>query len=291
MQLEEELTLCKSEVEELQTRLHRESPDTSAGEPGSETLVLRERLESARREESAQLRERYESMLNAGRQETERLRSTTERQGTELGKLRQRLQQATLENMEMMDGWKAKLDALVGDHQRALEELRSSLSGSKSPGSEGTNGAGLESLRMEQQLEMENLKAKHEIELAVLAKEREELRARVRELRDRLEESEEGGRGGSLEFSEKPEPEPEKLRERLELAEKKMADYEALQVAEAQSRAEIRDLQEKLRVSENRLHAVDDGRIGQDVKVSHMTLRLSRTNHPKTTNSTKNKYE
>ncbi|KAB5522613.1 hypothetical protein PHYPO_G00161550 [Pangasianodon hypophthalmus] len=284
MQLEEELTLRKAEVDELQARLQRASSSVVEGEDvisSSEALVLRERLESARREESSQLRERYEAMLSSSRQETERLKATTERQASEITKLRQRLQQATRENMEMMDSWKAKLDALVGDHQRALEELKSSLiNNSKSSETSGGDGDGpspemratVESMRMEQQLEVENLKAKHEIEVAVLAKEREELRAKVQELQDKLEESEENARSNqelneSMEKLQEAELKVAGLRERLELAEKKMADYEALQKAEAQSRAEIRDLQEKLRVSENRLQAVEADHISQDVNM------------------------
>ncbi|KAG7314553.1 hypothetical protein KOW79_021856 [Hemibagrus wyckioides] len=284
MQLEEELTLRKAEVDELQARLQRASSSVVEGGDtisSSEALVLRERLESARREENSQLRERYEAMLSTSRQETERLKATTERQTSEITKLRQRLQQATRENMEMMDSWKAKLDALVGDHQRALEELKSSLtSDSKASDSSGGDGDGptpemratIESMRMEQQLEVENLKAKHEIEVAVLAKEREELRTKVQELQDKLEESEENARSNqelneSVEKLQEAEIKVGRLRERLELAEKKMADYEALQNAEAQSRAEIQDLQEKLRVSENRLQAVEADRIGQDVNM------------------------
>ncbi|XP_053341248.1 CAP-Gly domain-containing linker protein 2 isoform X1 [Clarias gariepinus] len=284
MQLEEELTLRKAEVDELQARLQRAS---SSGVEGgdvissSEALVLRERFESARREESSQLRENYEAMLAASRQETERVKAITERQASEITKLRQRLQQATRENMEMMDSWKAKLDTLVGDHQRALEELKSSLiNDSKASETSGGDGDGptpevratVESMRMEQQLEVENLKAKHEIEVAVLAKEREELRVKVQELQDKLEESEENTRNNqelneSVEKLQEAELKVTGLRERLELAEKKMADYEALQNAEAQSRAEIRDLQEKLRVSENRLQAVDSDHISQDVNM------------------------
>ncbi|XP_017316049.1 CAP-Gly domain-containing linker protein 2 isoform X3 [Ictalurus punctatus] len=284
MQLEEELTLRKAEAEELQARLQRASSSVVEGEDvisSSEALVLRERLESARREESSQLRERYEAMLSASRQETERLKATTERQASEITKLRQRLQQATRENMEMMDSWKDKLDALVGDHQRALEELKSSLiNDSKASETGGVEGDGptpemratVESMRMERQLEVENLKAKHEIEVAVLAKEREELRAKVQELQDKLEESEENARSNpelseSMEKLQEAELKVAGLRERLDLAEKKMADYEALQNAEAQSRAEIRDLQEKLRVSENRLQAVEADHISQDVNM------------------------
>ncbi|KAK7173882.1 hypothetical protein R3I93_003645 [Phoxinus phoxinus] len=311
MQLEEELALRKAEVEELQVRLQRSSsgPGTDAGDCGlglnSETLVLREQLLSAgreRREESSQLRERYEASLSTSQKEVERLKATTERQGQEISDLKLRLQQATRENMEMMDSWKAKLDALVGDHQRALEELKSSLTGDRGAGengeSEGTTPemrAALESLKMEHQLEFENLKAKHEIDAAVMSKEREDLRARLQDLRDQLEESEQNWKiqvetksnQHTLELKEgfeklqkaefrisdmdKSHEEHKNatllLKEQLELAEKKMVDYEALQKAEAQSRAEILSLQEKLRVSENRLQAVEADHNTQDVNM------------------------
>ncbi|KTG36834.1 hypothetical protein cypCar_00007885 [Cyprinus carpio] len=311
MQLEEELALRKAKVEELQAQLQRGSfgPGTDAGDSGinSETLVLREQLLSAgreRREESSLLRERYEASLSSSQKEVERLKATKERQGQEISDLKQRLQQATRENMEMMDSWKSKLDALVGDHQRALEELKASLTGdrgsSENSGGEGEGTtpemrAALESLKMEKQLELENLKAKHEIDAAVMAKEREDLRARLQELRNQLEENEENWKiqveakcnQHTLELKEvseklqkdelriselnKSQEEHEKatqlLKEELELAEKKMVDYEALQKAEAQSRAEILSLQEKLRVSENRLQAVEADHTTQDVNV------------------------
>ncbi|XP_026068172.1 CAP-Gly domain-containing linker protein 2 isoform X2 [Carassius auratus] len=313
MQLEEELALRKAEVEQLQARFQRGSfgPVTGAGDsrPGinSETLVLREQLLSAgreRREESSLLRERYEASLSSSQKEVEHLKATKERQGQEISDLKQRLQQATRENMEMMDSWKVKLDALFGDHHRALEELKASLTGDRgSSENSGGDGEGttpemraaLESLKMEQQLELENLKAKHEIDAAVMAKEREDLRARLQELRDQLEENEENWKiqvevkcsqhtlelkevleklqKAELRISEldKSHQEHEKatqfLKEQLELAEKKMVDYEALQKAEAQSRAEILSLQEKLRVSENRLQAVEADHTTQDVNM------------------------
>lgn len=298
----------KSEVEELQARLQRGSSATDAGSGvSSEALVLREQLLSAGREhceESSQLRERYEASLSISQKEVERLKASTERQSQEISDLKQRLQQATRENIEMMDSWKTKLDALVGDHQRALEELKASLTGDRgaaeSTGGEGEGTtpemrAALESLRMEHQLEVENLKAKHEIDAAVMAKEREDLRARLQELRDQLAESEENWKiqvetksnqhvlelrevseklqKAELRISELYKSNEERdrpiqiLKEQLELAEKKMVDYEALQKAEAQSRAEILSLQEKLRVSENRLQAVEAVHTTKDVNM------------------------
>ncbi|XP_062392131.1 CAP-Gly domain-containing linker protein 2 [Sardina pilchardus] len=326
-QLEEELTLRKAEVEELRARLQRSAEEagseasaclTGGGGGGgaglsAEALVLREQLLSAgreHREESSQLRERYETALSAGQREAERLKAVAERQAAEIAELRQRLQQATRENMEMMDGWKAKLDGLAGDHQRALEDLKASVTGDGAAEGQGEGGAvgptaapevrlAMEGLRMEQQLETENLKAKHEIEVAVLAKEREDFRTRLQELRDRLDESDENWRSQAdaksgqhaLELKEAADKqqkaeqrlhELEKareeqaratqlLKERLELAEKKMVDYEALQKAEAQSRAELLTLEEKLRVSENRLQAIETDRTTQDANVIEET--------------------
>ncbi|XP_030648829.1 CAP-Gly domain-containing linker protein 2 [Chanos chanos] len=307
MQLEEELALRKAEVEELQARLkHGEEAGDSGSGLKAEALVLREQLLSAgreHREENIQLREKYEASLNASQREAEHLRTTVERQGQEIADLRQRLQQATRENMEMMDSWKAKLDSLVGDHQRALEELKASVTGDRGAAEGGADGDGttpemraaLESLRMEHQLELENLKAKHEIEAAVLAKEREDYRARLQELRDQLEESEENWKiqaeakssqytlelkeasdklqRAEMRLSELDKAHGEQscnnqhLQEQLELAEKKMVDYEALQKAEAQSRAEILSLEEKLRISENRLQALKADHDTQDANM------------------------
>ncbi|CAL8398745.1 unnamed protein product [Boreogadus saida] len=50
------------------------------------------------------------------------------------------------------------------------------------------------------------------------------------------------------------------LRERLELSEKKMSDYQALQKVQIESREEIQKLEEKLRVMANRLQAIQTDR-------------------------------
>ncbi|XP_036380027.1 CAP-Gly domain-containing linker protein 2 isoform X1 [Megalops cyprinoides] len=308
MQLEEELALRKAEIEELQARL--KSPNLAeAGDAGpglhSEAFLLREQLLTAGREhhkESSQLREKYEAALSAARHEAERLQGTVDKQGQEIGDLKQKLQQATRENMEMMDNWKSKLDTLVNDHQRSLEDLKASLT------TDGTKDGqdkdlvelrtALESLKMEHQLEVENLKAKHEIEAAVLAKEKEDQRSRLQQAQEELEESNENWKRQmeakaaqhALELKEASDQlqkaelrlcELEKLQEeykeqvqakelleeKLSLAEKKMVDYEALQKAEAESRTEIGSLQEKLRVTENRLQAVEADHTPQDANM------------------------
>uniref|UniRef100_A0A4W5MEU1 CAP-Gly domain containing linker protein 2 n=1 Tax=Hucho hucho TaxID=62062 RepID=A0A4W5MEU1_9TELE len=291
MQLEEELALRRAEIEELQVQLRDPDSELNMAEDGyptqwpvaqSETFLLREQLLTAGREhhkESSQLREKYEAAVAAGQEETNRLKAMVDKQSQEIIDLKQRVQQATTENMEMMDNWKVRLDTLVNDHQRSLEDLKTSLS--------SQNGS------------LENLKARHEIEAAVLAKEREDLRSRLQDAKDQLGESSQNGKNqaqtearsnqltlelrdareelqkAQLRFGEverlqgEKDGAQDKLRERLELAEKKMVDYEALQKAEAQSRAELHSLEEKLRVTENRLQAVqDDHHMPQDANVS-----------------------
>lgn len=178
----------------------------------------------------------------------------------------------------------AKFDSLVSDHQRSLEELKATLSSdpaaSASPEQDAQElRATLEALKMEHQLEMENLKAKHKIEAAVLAKEREDLSSRLQELKDQLAEGshtwrpEVEVRGGKqaleegadkLQKAERLLAEMEQvqteLRKSLEVAEKKMVDYEALQKAQAESREEVQKLEEKLRVTTNQLQAIQADR-------------------------------
>ncbi|KAJ8343021.1 hypothetical protein SKAU_G00329490 [Synaphobranchus kaupii] len=308
LQLEEELALRKADIEELQARL--KSPNVSEpGEPGpglhSKAFLLREQLLTASREhhkESSRLRDKYEADLGMARSDVERLQATVNKQAQEIGDLKQKLQQATRENMEMMDSWKSKLDTLVNDHQRSLEDLKVSLT------TDGTKDGqdkdlvelrtALESLKMEHQLEVENLKAKHEIEAAVLAKEKEDQRTRLQQAQEELEESVENWKR-QAEFKtsqhtvelkdtneklqktdhricdlEKLQEEYKEqvrakdlLEEKLSLAEKKMVDYEALQKAEAASRSEISGLQEKLRVTENRLQAMQADDTPQDANM------------------------
>lgn len=201
----------------------------------------------------------------------------------------------------------AKLDSIVNDHHHSLEELKASLTGGRAT-PEGQEQdpqelrTALESMKMEHQLEVENLKAKHKIEAAILTKEREDLSSRLQEAVDQLAESSQTWRTQTkakssqqaLELREAAEKlqkaeqrlgeleklqveqdrAKEELKERLELSEKKMVDYQALQNAEAQSRAELQNLEEKLRVTANRLQALQADRYtSHDANVSDRVER------------------
>ena len=120
MQLEEELTLRQAEVAQLQAQQLTTAAAADAtddhGDHGDgqqdgvlPEAVLREQLLSAGRErlkESSELKLRHEEALAAGRQEAESLRALVERQNQEILQLKEKVQQAARENMEMMDSWK-----------------------------------------------------------------------------------------------------------------------------------------------------------------------------------------
>ncbi|XP_040006110.1 CAP-Gly domain-containing linker protein 2 isoform X1 [Xiphias gladius] len=265
MQLEEELTLRRAEIKNLQAQLRGSDPgpqqandgDAAAGSDAQpETLLLREQLLSAGREhykESSELKEKYETALAASQQEIDALKAVVDKQNQEISEMKQKVQHATKENMEMMDTWKAKFDTLVSDHQRSLEELKASLS-SDHASSEGQEQdtqelrASLESLKMEHQLEVENLKAKHKIEAAILTKEREDLCNRLQEAKDQLAE---GNQTWRAEVEAKSVKQAlEEATDKLQKAEQRLAEMEKLQMEQDRSTEELR---ERLELSEKKM--------------------------------------
>uniref|UniRef100_A0A669D6N5 CAP-Gly domain containing linker protein 2 n=1 Tax=Oreochromis niloticus TaxID=8128 RepID=A0A669D6N5_ORENI len=298
MQLEEELSLRRAEIENLQVQLKGADASwqkadrvdaTQGSDAQPETLLLREQLLSAGREhykESSELREKYETALAASQQEVDSLKAVVEKQNVEINEMKQKVQQATKENVEMMDTWKAKFDTLVSDHQRSLEELKATLSSSHTA-TEGQEQdtqelrATLESLKMEHQLEVENLKAKHKIEAAILTKEREDLCTRLQEAKDQLAEGNQTWRAELETLQMEQNKRAEELRERLELSEKQMTDYQALQKAQEASQEEIQKLEEKLRVTANQLQAIqaerftsNDANVIEDNEISDEKMKL-----------------
>ncbi|XP_014652045.1 PREDICTED: CAP-Gly domain-containing linker protein 2 [Ceratotherium simum simum] len=264
LQLEEELSLRRGEIEELQQRLLHSGPLPPDHPEAAETLRLRERLLSASKEqqrESGVLRDKYEKALRAYQAEVEKLQAANERYAQEVLDLRAKVQQATSENMGLMDNWKSKLDSLASDHQKSLEDLKATLN--SGPGAQqkeiGELKAVMEGIKMEHQLELGNLRAKHDIETAMHVKEKEGLRRELREAQDQRRDAElrvhelekldveYRGQAQAIEF----------LKEQISLAEKKMLDYETLQRSEAQSKQEAQRLREKLLVVESRLQAAE----------------------------------
>lgn len=293
LQLEEELSLRRGEIEELQHCLLQSGPPPADHPEAAETLRLRERLLSASKEhqrDSTLLQDKYEHMLKTYQTEVDKLRAANEKYAQEVADLKAKVQQATTENMGLMDNWKSKLDSLASDHQKSLEDLKATLN--SGPGAQqkeiGELKALVEGIKMEHQLELGNLQAKHDLETAMHGKEKEGLRQKLQEAQEELaglqqhwraqleeqasqhrlelQEAQDQCRDAQLRVQELEGLDVEYrgqaqaiefLKEQISLAEKKMLDYEMLQRAEAQSRQEAERLREKLLVAENRLQAVE----------------------------------
>lgn len=91
-QLEEELRLCRAEIQNLQARL-------VGGEGGDAPPDAQE--ESAKESISVS-----EVVLAASRQEVESLKAMVDSKNQEISEMKQKIQQASKENVEMMDTWK-----------------------------------------------------------------------------------------------------------------------------------------------------------------------------------------
>lgn len=110
VQLEEELRLRRVEIEGLQAKVRGTEGTSSNGEvaPG---------LPEGQALQEAGDRKTGEAALASCRQEVDLLRATLDSKNQEISDLKQKVQQATKENMEMMDAWKVKSYA----HSQRLE--------------------------------------------------------------------------------------------------------------------------------------------------------------------------
>lgn len=108
MQLEEELSLRRAEVETLQVQL-RGSDSTSQqinnGDVAPGDAILQE-LSASGDMDISKLKEKYNSVFAASQREIDSLKALVDKQNQEICESKQKVQQATKENMDMMDSWK-----------------------------------------------------------------------------------------------------------------------------------------------------------------------------------------
>ncbi|KAK7925256.1 hypothetical protein WMY93_007566 [Mugilogobius chulae] len=271
-QLEKELALKKAKIEELQAQLR--------GPTHSSDLKCDGQVEHSGNSHMTDT------------QELDSLHELVARQNHELSDLKQKIQQVTNENRNIMDTWKAKFDALVIDHQNSLKELKASLKSQHSaPLVQESDAeelmAVVESMKMEHQLEMENLKAKHKIEAAILSKEREDLCMRLQEARKHLEKMKENNKGQYTMKHALSETQGNlsEERDRSEVVltmnlEQRSCEFEALQQDYNHSLDTIHRLEEELRVSTGQLQALQaqqhthqDTNVIEDKETSEMNLK------------------
>lgn len=119
IQLEEELTLQKTELENLQAKLR--GSDMSSQQAGIqlETPVLHEQPVI----DSDRLKEKYETALTSSQQEVYSLKAVVDSKNQEIIEMKQKVQQATKENMEMMDSWKVSRFILLSQYCKVYVKM------------------------------------------------------------------------------------------------------------------------------------------------------------------------
>lgn len=116
MQLEEELRLRRVEIEDLRAKVRGMDGTSSNG------VVAPNQPEGHALQEAAN-GETEEETLASCRQEVESLKAALDIKSQEISDLKQKVQQATKENMEMMDTWKVKDDT----HLQTLSSVAGDL--------------------------------------------------------------------------------------------------------------------------------------------------------------------
>ncbi|CAN0331428.1 unnamed protein product [Lampetra fluviatilis] len=311
-ELEAELALRRSEVAELRARLGEGSATPSARTPGQrppppsivfalELPSLIHRLHAVSQGHQQEVNVLKEHLLTTQRDhqaELLKLRAANEQLSEEAKILQARYERAGRENQENLEQWRGRLEALAQEHQKATEDLRTSLvSGCEGHRREiAEHRSVVESLKVEGRQELELLRAKHSVEAGAVAKEREQMRRELEEVQEEKEREIERLRAQIelitdqhlVELEEtlsKQHDAEEKLKEleeqqvggqedgdvlmslraKLAVAEQKTKDYESLREAEARGREEVSRLQEKL-------HTLEDIKVAVNNNVSVLVV-------------------
>lgn len=104
VQLEEELSLRRADIENLQAQLRGADASSQRADGASGPEAQLETLVHFK--ESSERQDKYEAALAASRQEVDSLKAVVDNKNQEISEMKQKVQQATKENMDMMDTWK-----------------------------------------------------------------------------------------------------------------------------------------------------------------------------------------
>ncbi|XP_072443534.1 CAP-Gly domain-containing linker protein 1 isoform X10 [Chiloscyllium punctatum] len=313
MELEKDLVSRTKEVAELR---HRLMSTEGSGNVGS-TSPLLEELNSMRdklttmstehKNELDALKEKFETSETAHQKIVRQLQADSGKISKENEILKSKLDQANIENSEVINLWKCKLESAIESHQQAMEELK--LSFSKGAGAQTTDllelRSTLEMLKTEHQKELENIKIKQDFEKSNYLKKMEELKSQLLAV---TTESEKGTEILKSQLESATNQHLEEMEETLAklqntqlkvkelqvlqdkcneqaqiieavtakvtMAEEKVLGYELLQEAESQGKEEIKRLEEKLMVFELQRKNSEALKLSEGSKVTDLTKQL-----------------
>ncbi|KAM5238580.1 CAP-Gly domain-containing linker protein 1 isoform 9-T9 [Ctenodactylus gundi] len=248
MELEKDLALRVQEVTELRRRLESSKPAGDVDMSLSllqEISSLQEKLEvthADHQREVTSLKEHMGAREETYEKELKALHTATEKLSKENESLRSKLDHANKENADVIALWKSRLETAIASHQQAMEELKVSFS--KGVGSETAEFAELKTqmdkVRLGYQHEIENLQNKQDSERSAHAKEMEALRAKLMSIIKDKESSLETVRAKLDRAEDQHLVEMEDTLSKLQEAEIKVKELEALQ-AKCSEQAKVID--------------------------------------------------
>ncbi|XP_049623704.1 CAP-Gly domain-containing linker protein 1 [Suncus etruscus] len=238
MELEKDLALRAQEAAELRRRLESNRPSGDVDTSLSllqEISSLQEQLNGARTDhqrEVAQLREQLGGREDAHRQEMQALQATTDKLSRENESLRSKLERADQENSDVITLWKSRLDTAIASHQQAMGELKASFS--RGLGAAAADTAGT------------RLGDQQDPELG-------ELQAQLRQVLQEKESGLEVARAKLDQAEEQHLVEMEDALNKLQEAEAKVKELEALHAPCGQQGQAVAELTAQLRAAEEKL--------------------------------------
>ncbi|XP_060699628.1 CAP-Gly domain-containing linker protein 1 isoform X1 [Hemiscyllium ocellatum] len=313
MELEKDLVSRTKEVAELRHRLMsiEGSGTVDSTSPLLEELnSMRDKLTTMSTEHKNELdalKEKFETSETAHQKIVKQLQTDSGKISKENEILKSKLDQANIENSEVINLWKCKLESAIESHQQAMEELK--LSFSKGAGAQTTEllelRSTLEMLKTEHQMELENIKIKQDFEKSNYLKKMEELKSQLFAVttesekgteilksqlesatNQHLEEMEETLaklQNTQLKVKELQVLQDkcneqtqiiEALTAKVKTAEEKVLGYELLQETESQGKEEIKRLEEKLMVFELQRKSSEALKLSEGSKVTDLIKQL-----------------
>ncbi|KAF5929336.1 hypothetical protein HPG69_019357 [Diceros bicornis minor] len=265
MELEKDLALRVQEVAELRRRLESNKPAGDVDMSLSllqEISSLQEKLEATHTDhqrEITSLKEHFGAREETHQKEIKALQVSTEKLSKENESLKSKLDHANKENSDVIALWKSKLETAIASHQQAMEELKVSFS--KGVGTETAEFAELktqiEKMRLDYQHEIENLQNKQDSERSAHAKELEALRAKLMQVIKEKENSLEAIKSKLDKAEDQHLVEMEDTLNKLQEAEIKVKELEALQAKCNEQTKVIDNFTSQLKATEEKLMDLD----------------------------------
>ncbi|KAG2470491.1 CLIP1 protein, partial [Polypterus senegalus] len=265
MELERDLALKVKEVTELRQRT---DASKGAGDYDSSARLLEElsslkdQLALKIRDHQSELKALEEKLENAEKlneKEKAQIQLSNEKLVKENDLLKNKVCQIEKENCDVTELWKIKLESAIASHQQAMEELKVSFS--KGAGAQSAElielKSTIEKLKLDHKIELENVQKQYDLENSKYLNQQELLKKQLLEVSEEKEKLVETHRTVLDNTEEQHLIEMEEVLNKLQNAEMKVNELEALEVKASEQIKVIEQLTQQGKASEDKLKDLD----------------------------------